>query len=181
MATCIKCGKPTKAEHFKLCEDCYKAQRGSSSRPKRFSLPEGYLTKGYFDEHENLREELITSHAKDIAYVLDQLDMKVTALRKFFSKVKAIERKFESELRKKRQASLNQISDVDRAAAFAAIVPDINELKPYAKNAVTREVAPRLFGEFIELNVDCAKRDEKAFCKGFVRHFEYIVAFFPRK
>ncbi len=89
--------------------------------------------------------------------------MKPTSLRRFFGKVKIAERKLET------------------TKDFNAIVPNILTLEPYVNNAVTREVVPVLFRQFIELNVPLAVASKKAFQEGFAKHFEYVVAFFPKK
>lgn len=165
MAKCRICGKPTREEHYKFCDECFKTE-GSAPHKQTSSirgLPPDYLKYGYFDEHGNLYPELIVKHAREIALALDRAKMKTAALRKFFAKVKASQRKLE--IRKN----------------FHAIVPEILELVPYVNNAVTRKVVPPIFRKFIESNVELAKQDRKAFCEGFVKHFEYIVAFFPRE
>jgi CRISPR-associated protein Csm2 len=133
------------------------------ARRKKLGLPSNYLSKGYFDERGNLHEELIVAHAKQIAYALAQSRMTATSLRRFFGKVRFIERRLE------------------RRNDFHAIVPEILALVPYVNNAETRRVIPAIFREFIERNVELAKKDQKAFCDGFLKHFEYIVAFFPRE
>jgi len=165
MGRCIKCGKPTKEEWHDLCTECYREKQ--KERPKRKKgivrgLPEGYLNEGYFDENGNLRPQLITTHALSIAQALAGADMTTAALRRFFGKVRFAQRR------------------LDSTGDFSTVIPEILALKPYAANAVTRQVVPSLFRQFIDCNVDLAIRDAKSFREGFVKHFEYVVAFFPR-
>jgi len=103
-----------------------------------------------------------------IAEILSKPDKNRTAmtsasLRKFFGKVKLAQRKLEVH------------ND------FHAIIPDILSLEPYVNNAVVRGVVPRLFQDFIEQNVKLAVSSKKTFSEGFAKHFEYVVAFFPKK
>lgn len=165
MGTCIVCGKPTRQDWHKYCDEHFRSQRKTSTKEPSASqgLPSSYLKQGYFDEKGNLRAELIGEQAQYIALELHKADMKSASLRRFFGKVKAAQRKLESK------------------KDFQAILPNVLELEPYVNNAVTREVVPSLFKEFIEANLTLAKENEKAFVKGFAKHFEYVVAFFPQK
>jgi CRISPR/Cas system CSM-associated protein Csm2 small subunit len=170
MGTCIKCGKPTQEEWHEYCEECYRkppkqqreGRKKGGKRPSR-GLPEDYLKEGYFDEKGNLRPELITTHALSIAQTLAGAKMTTAALRRFFGKVRFAQRR------------------LDSTDDFSGVIPEILALKPYVANAVTRRVVPGLFKQFIERNVDLAVKDSKSFREGFVKHFEYVVAFFPRK
>lgn len=172
MGKCVICGKPTREEWHKYCNEHYKPESSSQSK-RHIGLPQSYLAEGYFNEHGHLRGELITSHAKEIAQTLTQTKVKMTAaaLRKFFGKVRAIQRSLQS-----RHTKSSQTMERD----FEAVIPDILALEPYVNNAVTREVVPDLFKTFIERNVKLAVKKEKSFSEGFVKHFEYVVAFFPR-
>ncbi len=142
----------------------------SSSKDSRHSkgsrgLPDGYLKDGYFNDKGYLREELITVQAREIALAFERQQMKVTALRKFFNKIKLITRKF----------SFQQDYDFEKA------LPEILELEPYAAYTANRGVMPHMFVEFITRNVERAKVNQKAFCDGFAKHCEYVVAYFPRQ
>lgn len=162
MGICIVCGKPTRQEWYKYCDEHFKSRR-SPSKSRRSSLPANYLARGYFDERGNLRAELITTYAKEIAHALDRSRMTSASLRKFFGKVKSAQRR------------------LDSSNDFHAIVPDVLALEPYVNNAVTRGVVPPLFREFIERNLAIATKDKKSFREGFTKHFEYVIAFFPKK
>jgi CRISPR/Cas system CSM-associated protein Csm2 small subunit len=169
MGKCIKCGKLTQEEWHDYCGDCFReVKRQGRNRPRgKKDVPRGlseeYLNGGYFDDRGNLRPELIVTEARSVAQELDKADMTSTALRRFFGKVRFAQRK------------------LDQHGDFLAIVPDILALEPYVANAVTRGVVPHLFKEFLERNVKLAVADSKSFLQGFVKHFEYVVAFFPRK
>lgn len=141
------------------------SQRHDSSSKGSKGLPDGYLQQGYFDEQRHLKREYIVEYADDIARKLaydKYKQMSAAGLRRFFTKVRLLERK----LMVKKE--------------FAAIVPEILALIPYAHNAKTRGVVPHLFQEFIEKNVNTAVESEEAFRQGFLKHFEYVVAFFPK-
>lgn len=139
-------------------------QPNPSSKGSR-GLPQGYLQEGYFNEKGYLREELITTQAREIALAFERQNMKITALRKFFNKIKLITRRF----------SFQADYDFDQA------LPEILELEPYAAYTANRGVMPYIFVEFITRNVERAKADKKAFCDGFAKHCEYVVAYFPRQ
>lgn len=174
---CKKCGKETLGDNYEYCFEHRQFERSSSPASKPHTsnaasshqthqgggLPADYLKSGYFDAEKHLCSELIVAHAKEIAFALDRAGMKAAALRKFFAKVKTIQR------------------NLDANNDFAAMMPEILTLVPYVNNAVTRGVVPAIFRQFIEANVNLASRDQTAFCKGFAKHFEYIVAFFPRE
>lgn len=169
MGTCTRCGKPTQEEWHEYCDDCYRRlqrQQRQGAKSKKITargLPESYLSDGYFDEKGNLRPELITTQALLVAQAFERAKMTTTALRRFFGKVRFAQRK------------------LDRTGDFSTVIPEILALKPYVANAVTRGVVPGLFKQFIDRNVDMAIVDDKSFLHGFVKHFEYVVAFFPRK
>lgn len=165
MGKCVVCGKQTREDWHEYCDEHFKASRSSPGRTPsgKPGLPANYLTEGYFDKNGNLRPELIGEQAKHIALSLDQAGMKAASLRRFFGKVKFAQRKLES------------------TNDFQTVLPEILELEPYVNNALTRGVVPSLFRLFIEKNLAQARTSEKAFNKGFAKHFEYVVAFFPKK
>ncbi len=63
---------------------------------------------------------------------------------------------------------------------FGAVNADIKRLVPFAKDGVGKNKVPREFLEFIERNVQLVK-DEKSFVKGFIEHFQAVVANFSYK
>lgn len=142
------------------------SQLPTPSSQSPMGLPNGYLQDGYFDEQQHLKRDYIVEYAQEIARQLaydKYKPMTAAGLRRFFTKVRFLERKL-----------MNKKGD------FAAIAPEILALIPYVYNAKTRGVVPHLFQEFIEKNVNTAVKSQEAFLQGFLKHFEYVVAFFPK-
>lgn len=154
----------------------YQQQRGRYP-PRREqelpSLPKGYLDGGYFADNTNIKSELLTETAEHVARVLGNSNsITSTQLKRFFAQVRAIER----ELGQK---------------GFSELVPQILSLKPMAANYVGRGSSQwererrEVFKRFIDRNVELASRDENSFNKGFIPHFESVVAYykyhFPNK
>jgi CRISPR type III-A-associated protein Csm2 len=153
----------------------YRQQRGRyppgrEQRPP--SLPQGYLQDGYFDDNGNIRCDLLTQTAEQVAKVLGRSGVTSTQLRRFFTQVRSIER----ELGPK---------------TFPKLMPQIQSLQPAVANYVGRgrnqqeREARENFKRFIDCNVELATRNEKNFEKGFIPHFESVVAYykyhFPNK
>jgi len=128
-------------------------------------LPEDYLKNGYFDENGNVLPEVIIAWPRDIATKLANArpEMKSAQLRNFFGEARRIE------------------GQLSAGQDFAALQSRILQLDAYAANAVKKDNAPSLFKQFIEHNVKWARRDQKSFIKGFIPHFECVVAYFPKK
>lgn len=135
-------------------------------------LPSGYLQNGYFDSQGNINGELLTRIAEQVARVLGDSQITYTQLRRFFAQVRSIER------------DLGQRD-------FPKLVPQIQSLKPMAANYVGKannqweRQKREAFKRFIDLNVQLAIRDQESFEKGFIPHFESVVAYykyhFPNK
>lgn len=127
-------------------------------------LPPDYLSKGYFDGQGNIWPKLIVDDASRVAQALGQrqgqVELKTSQLRRFYGKVKNVEQKLDS----------NQ--------TFESLVGEILGLRPMAANAVARKTATGLFKDFIDRNVGLAVQDEKHFRKGFLVHFQSVVAYF---
>jgi CspA family cold shock protein len=124
--------------------------------------PSGYLEGGYFEKVGDVRRvkpAVVDDWAEALAQMLVGGDMKAHQLRRFFNKARAIESKLDSE-------------------PFVAVVTDIHTFKRDAVYAVSREVAPEAFKDFIDRNVELAVQDEDSFRKGFIEHFQSILAFF---
>lgn len=137
--------------------------RGTTQQPS--GLPPNYLKNGYFDEKGNILPEVIIEWPKDIATKLVNAspEMKSAQLRNFFGEARHIE------------------SQLSAGQTFAALQGRILQLNSYAASAQTRGNAPPLFKQFIEHNVRWAAQDKKSFLKGFIPHFECVVAYFPKK
>jgi CxxC-x17-CxxC domain-containing protein len=188
-AVCAQCGRDTEVPFQPrsgqpvYCPDCFRGRQGgadpsraggrapASSRPHGATpprraasgLPEGYLRGGYFDDDGHLRPELIVEQARAISEDLAQAGLTTAALRRFFGMARKVE------------------SRLDAEPDFAAVRGDLLALKPFAANAQTREVIPSLFREFVDRNVEQAVSGEREFRRGFLPHFQYVVAWFPRK
>lgn len=149
----------------------YSAEQGSG-RQQRPNPPKGrpnpwagYLQGGYFvtgqDEEPYLRVELLTEVAREVANTLSPR-MNVHQVRRFFTHIRLLENRLRN------------------GATFDSIRPDLARLEPAAANAVARGLAPTEFGQFIERNAREAQRGVEHFRKGFVPHFEAVVAYLPR-
>jgi CRISPR type III-A-associated protein Csm2 len=163
-AKCANCGKLFKPREpwHKLCPECFaKAPSkpiGPPQRQQRGSFPEGY--PDYFDAEGVLKAEYVTSLAEGIAQELGNARPKMTMhqLRGFYGHVK------------------RQESAVENGRRFREVLPEISKLKPIASERASKDKIPRYFKDFIDLNVD-KSTDDKAFLKGFVEHFQAVVAY----
>jgi CRISPR type III-A-associated protein Csm2 len=150
-------------------------QRGRTPAPALGSQLKDYLDflkRGYFDNEDNVKCELLTTMAEHVARVLGNAGMTSAQINRFFRHVRAIEREVDSK-------------------AFAEMIPRIQSLKPLVANYTGRGKDERErqrrqeFKRFVDFNVELAQKDIRSFKEGFVPHFESIVAYFkyhfPRK
>jgi len=140
-----------------------KGRSFSSRRDKEpAKLPQGYLQGGYFQaDGKSLLCEIIVSWAEEVAKTLGDSSppMTYTQLRRFYNKVLSIKQK------------------LDAGSEFPQLVPELLTLKRDAADSVGRENAPQLFKDFIDRNVDLAVKEQEAFKKGFLQHFQSVVAY----
>lgn len=125
-------------------------------------LPQGYLQGGYFQsDGKSLRREVIVDWAEEIARALgdSRPEMTYTQLRRFYNKTLSIKQKLET------------------GSQFPELVSELLTLKRDAADSVGKENAPQLFKEFIDRNVDCAVKGKDDFKKGFLQHFQSVVAY----
>ena len=122
-------------------------------------MPDGYLNSGYFDEKGHLRPELLTTTAIAVARALKQAGLTSGQLRDFWGMTLWAKRRLEMDV------------------SFEEVVVDIYKLEPKAAYAAGRNVAPRLFKDFIDKNVALAVRSIKEFGEGFYEHFQAVVAY----
>lgn len=134
-----------------------------SPAQQKTNLPPDYLQNGYFDQKGNLLREVIIEWPRHVAAQLDGARMAPAQLRNFFSEARRIE------------------GQLSAGQDFEALRGHILQLDAYAANAVKKDNAPPLFKQFIEENLKWAVKDKKSFLKGFIPHFESVVAYFPRK
>ena len=136
------------------------------SRPTPPRLPDGYLHRGYFDEKGNIFPDLVTTIPEEVAKGLGIGGVTSTRLRRFYTKAKAVEQR------------------LDSGESFESAMAGILELKQHAANAVGRAQGKAeqegldLLKKFIDHNVDLAVKSKEAFRKGFLLHFQGVVAYF---
>lgn len=147
---CKKCGKifvPHNPKHER-CPDC--AKTGAPN------FPEDY--PNYFDSAGNLKCEYVTDLAQMIADNLGRGKLTTHQLRAFYNHVKRL------------HVSLK------KGRPFAEVYPEIRKLKPFAEERAQKGKIPAYFRDFIFRNVDKV-RDQNTFLKGFVEHFQAVVAY----
>ena len=160
---CESCRKTFDAReaHYRYCPKCFSAGRG---RQPTSRLGAEYLRDGYFLDAEKtkLRPEIIDTWAIDAAKALGNARPPMTShqLRRFFNKMRGIE------------------SKLDRTQDFQMVTADIYTLKRDAADAVARKVVSEEFKRFMERNVELAASDENSFRKGFIQHFQSVLAYF---
>jgi len=166
---CQKCGKPLKDDKYQYCWDCNQKMRtgGGVAGVPASKLPDGYLSGGYFIANKDknyIRKEVFIDWAQDVSQALKQQTPAMTsaAIRRFFSKLRAVEYKYK----------MNQEFDLAKEGIYA-FVRDVT----YTEN---RGVTPSLFSRFIEKNVDEARKSPDHF-RAFIEHFQSVVAYFKDK
>lgn len=170
---CENCGEmfTPKEKFHKLCPKCFNQQHhsGHNSRSKSsvFEKYKSALKDGYFDEEGCMQLDLVAEFPDKIANVFKKTGgVTSTGLRRFYTMSKSIEQKLEG------------------GESFNCLKADLEELKIHAANAVGKATQKKdkdglnLLKEFIELNVDQAIKSPKSFKKGFLTHFQSVVAYF---
>jgi CRISPR type III-A-associated protein Csm2 len=170
---CEICGKMfrPKQPHHRTCFDCAKGQ--FQGGPANHELQQRFtaylkqvLEQGYFDQKGNLRPALRVEDAQLVANVLANAGVTGGQLRRFFTMARALEQR------------------LDNSADFAVIAPDIARLQPLVAAIIgrTQSDAQRsklgVLREFIDTNARKARDNERAFRKGFLPHFEGVIAYF---
>ncbi|RJX27659.1 MAG: type III-A CRISPR-associated protein Csm2 [Dethiobacter sp.] len=176
MGKCKACGKQTMG-NYEYCMQCNIAQRGGgptdkdkrkrkdfSSSPaeqiKRPGLEEDYLKNGYFNDKGYLREEIFTSEAMRVAEILSAKGMTRASLRRFYNKLRGIYSRFKD------------------AKNFEEIKAGLYSFYPNVADAISRNSnVPEEFRQFIYTNVGLAVKDSDHL-KGFVEHFQSVLAYF---
>jgi CRISPR-associated protein Csm2 len=164
------CEKILKDDKFTYCWDCnakHKAGDGGHGGipPIVATLPKGYLAGGYFETKNGkqyIREEVFITWVKEMSAALKAEGLTPAAIRRFFSKLRAIEYKFRT----------TKDFDLAREGIYA-----FSRDVAYTEN---RGVTKPLFSKFIELNCTEAKKDAEHF-RAFVEHFQSVVAYFKEK
>ena len=167
---CEKCGKPLKDDKFKFCFACNEVMKagGGGGFPSHASkLRDDYLEGGYFDEKNGknyIKENVFIKWAQEVSsdLKLQSPPMTSAAIRRYFSKLRAIEYKYK----------MNHDFDLAREGIYA-FARDVS----YTEN---RNVTPVLFSRFIEKNIAESKKSPEHF-RAFVEHFQSVVAYFKDK
>lgn len=176
---CDNCGKEfePREEWHRFCSPTCRDQASGSGRPSHhfpgqssnpnvrtnFRFGPDYLKDGYFEKTENdciLRAEYLDQVSEEISKLLGSRGMKNHQMRRFFNKARGIQTKLK------------------RVENFGAIKADIFSFRADVVYAVGRKVVPEEFKQFIDPNVNLAVQNECNFEKGFLRHFESVLAYF---
>jgi len=124
------------------------------------AFPPGYPT--YFGQDGHTRVELLLKEAENLAACFERDRLKRHQLRAFYDHAK------------------RQLQRLQCGASFGAVHPEIAKLKAFAADRAGRaDPLPLSFKRFIDLNVDAVK-DRTSFEKGFMPHFEAVVAYCAR-
>lgn len=128
--------------------------------PDRNAFPPGYPQ--YFTSEGYTRVELLKDEAERIAERFIAERLKRHQLRAFYDHAK------------------KQLQRLRYGAVFPEVHPEIARLKEFAAYRAARsDPIPRSFKQFIDHNVEAAT-DQKSFEKGFMPHFEAVVAYSAR-
>lgn len=132
-------------------------ERGLTASPFPSEYPK------YFTEEGHTRVELIKNQAEEIAKRFEVDGLKRHQLRAFYDYAK------------------KQLQRLGYGVAFGEVHPDIARLKALAADRAGRanNPIPASFKQFIDRNIDSVK-DETSFKKGFMPHFEAVVAYCAR-
>jgi CRISPR type III-A-associated protein Csm2 len=135
--------------------------RTDSPRECDQAFPDNYPT--YFGPEGHTRVELLLGEAENLAACFERDRLKRHQLRAFYDHAK------------------RQLQRLQGGASFGAVHPEIAKLRAFAADRAGRaeNALPLSFKKFIDLNVD-AVTDEKSFEKGFMPHFEAVVAYCAR-
>ncbi|MEW6141534.1 MAG: type III-A CRISPR-associated protein Csm2 [Chloroflexota bacterium] len=128
------------------------------------SLDLNYLKGTYFDSEKRIKCELLTSEADRLAKLFKDSNVNYAQVRRFFAAVRAIDRDLEIH-------TYNQLQ------------PQIQALKNKAAYFVGRGQGDRdkrgreNLKTFIDANVNLSMNSKESFQKGFVPHFEAVIAY----
>src|SRR5581483_9146872 len=124
---------------------------------------------GYFDDPKRgvLRADLLTTTASQVAEALVNADASMGQVRRYFTMARSLQDRLDS------AHAFDEIANELRRmkANVAAVVGRVNDERQRERLAQTLKV-------FIDRNVDAAVLDRAAFLKGFLPHFECVLAFF---
>jgi len=175
---CEKCGElfaPRESFH-RTCDKCHgkgrkapdnrRANERRSAEREEVDWSTGYLASGYLDGEGNVLPDLVTKVPEQIAVSLGVGGVTSTQLRRFFNKARLIEQR------------------LDADEPFPSLIGEILELKQHAANAFGKaqkqddKTGLERLKTFIDRNVEEAVKSQEAFRKGFLLHFQGVVAYF---
>ena len=125
---------------------------------KTYEQYEAFMQRGYF-EGKKIFPELIKEWPKWLAENFLRARLTSTQLRRFFNKMRVIQQR------------------IDATNDFERYKEDILGLTPLAAAAVGKETAPKIFYDVMRMNVDNAVNSQPAFERGFIIHFQSIIAY----
>lgn len=121
-----------------------------------------YLSGGYFDDDDRHRREIYIEWAREVADELGRGGMTSASLRRFYGKIKALQR------------MLTEETFLD----FKHHLYSVLTMAHYGNNREERSgKLPDAFVIFLERNIQLAERSYKDFL-AFVDHFQSVVAYF---
>jgi len=125
------------------------------------AFPLGYPQ--YFSSEGRLRVELVTTEAENLAAKFEADKLKRHQLRAFYDHAK------------------RQLQRLTYGVPFEEVHPEVARLRAFAADRAARSenALPLSFKEFIDRNVNAATTPS-AFQKGFMPHFEAVVAYCAR-
>jgi CRISPR type III-A-associated protein Csm2 len=171
---CESCGRTFRPRepHHRTCRDCFQGGHppagGTGPGGAVASLPAHYLAKGYFDPAKGvIFAELLNGLANQVAQALSDAEVSMAQVRRYFTMARSLE---------DRLASGRDYAEVANElrmmkANVAAVVGRILEFRQ-------RERLTGTLKAFLDRNIDMAVRDQKSFLKGFLPHFECVLAYF---
>lgn len=120
------------------------------------------LKNGYFNEKGYLKPEYQIDYPQKLAnFFAGQGDLnKIAQIRKFFDQVRLIQGKFK--LKKD----------------FDSLVPELNELLSLLEYAKNRKHITQEFQNYLSANILEGVKTSKNFEKGFIPHFQALVAYY---
>jgi CRISPR/Cas system CSM-associated protein Csm2 small subunit len=123
-------------------------------------VPRDYPYPKYLTDDGYTRVDLVQSEAEQIARCFKEARVSRSQLYAFYDHAK------------------RQLHRLDYGTPFAEIHPEIARLKAFAADRAgrTNNPLPQCFKSFVDQNVNAVK-DEISFRKGFMPHFEAVVAY----
>lgn len=159
-----KNGKP-RAENVKLLSAAIETKDKTTQNFFPKYLEE--LSKGYFEHGDFIKKEFVVEYPKELVKLFSKSYSinKSSQIRKYFDFCRKVEGLF----RVRRD--------------FNYVKSELPKLIPHVYNALNKKqpLISKDFSDFIEKNVEKAILNEANFLKGFIVHFESVIAYFKNK